>query len=101
MELEIMNGITSEIFQSNDENIQLSLEKKDKVDQDLGELVFNGKNCSNRIPQLKPTQKSSDLVALVVQVLRRYLFQVKANHLNSFSLEVSIISLANLKSSRS
>ena len=63
MELEIMNGVTSEIFQNNDENIQLSLEKKDKVDQDLGELVFNGKKCSNRIPQLKPTQKSSDLVA--------------------------------------
>ena len=63
MELEIMNGVTSEIFQSNDGNIQLSLEKKDKVDQDLGELVFNGKKCSNRIPQLKPTQKSSDLVA--------------------------------------
>ena len=63
MELEIMNGVTSENFQSNDENIQLSLEKKNKVDQDFGELVFNGKNCSNMIPQLKPNQKSSDLVA--------------------------------------
>ena len=55
MELEIMNGVTSEIFQSK-ENIQLSVGKN-------GELLFNGKNCSKRIPQLKPTQKSSDLVA--------------------------------------
>ena len=50
-----MNGVTSEIFQSK-ENIQLSVGKN-------GELLFNGKNCSKRIPQLKPTQKSSDLVA--------------------------------------
>ena len=55
MKLEIMNGVTSEIFQSK-ENIQLSIGKN-------GELLFNGKNCSKRIPQLKPSQKSSDLVA--------------------------------------
>ena len=55
MKLEIMNGVTSEIFQSK-ENIQLSVGKN-------GELLFDGKNCSKRIPQLTPTQKSSDLVA--------------------------------------
>ena len=65
MELEIMKGVASEIFQINAENTQLSLEKKDELDQDLGQVVFNGKNYSTNILQLKPTQKSSEEISAI------------------------------------